>query len=82
MLIDELFAANFVNHIALPGITTDRESAKQSPAIAHTAFSDFHATFEGMSTEEHKPVQRSPRASGGWLFITMKAILNSYQTRK
>jgi len=50
-VIDELFAANFVDHSALPGIAADREGAKQFFAMAHSAFPDFHSTLEDMFAE-------------------------------
>ncbi len=57
-VIDELFAANFVDHSAVPGIAADREGAKQFFAMAHSAFPDFHSTLEDMFAEGDKVVQR------------------------
>ncbi len=57
-VIDELFAANFVDHSALPGTAADREGTKQFFAMAHSAFPDFHSTLEDMFAEGDKVVQR------------------------
>ena len=57
-VIDELFATNFVDHSAVPGIAADREGLKQYFAMAHSAFPDFHSTLEDMFAEGDKVVQR------------------------
>ena len=57
-IIDELCAANFVDHSAPPGIEPDREGYKQFFAMAHSAFPDFHSTLEDMFAEGDKVVQR------------------------
>jgi steroid delta-isomerase-like uncharacterized protein len=57
-VIDELFAANFVDHSAPPGIAPDREGYKQFFAMTHSAFPDFHSTLEDMFAEGDKVVQR------------------------
>ena len=57
-VIDELFAANFIDHTALPGAASDREGAKQFFAMAHNAFPDFRSTLEDMFAEGDKVVQR------------------------
>ena len=57
-VIDELFAANFVDHSAIPGIASDREGTKQYFAMAHSAFPDFHSTLEEWFAEGEKVVQR------------------------
>ncbi len=57
-VIDEIVAANFVQHDAPPGITADREGMKQFFAMAHSAFPDFHSTLEDMFAEGDKVVQR------------------------
>ena len=57
-VIDELVAANFVDHSAPPGVAPDREGYKQFFTMAHTAFPDFHSTLEDMFAEGDKVVQR------------------------
>ncbi|MFQ5996820.1 MAG: ester cyclase [Dehalococcoidales bacterium] len=57
-VIDELFATNFVDHSVFPGMTADREGAKQFFTMAHTVFPDFHSTLEDMFAEGDKVVQR------------------------
>ncbi len=57
-IIDELVAANFVQHDAPPGLSADREGMKQFFAMAHSAFPDFHSTLEDMFAEGDKVVQR------------------------
>jgi steroid delta-isomerase-like uncharacterized protein len=57
-VIDELFATNFVDHSAVPGIAADREGLKQYFAMVHSAFPDFHSTLEDMFAEGDKVVQR------------------------
>ncbi len=57
-VMDELFAANFVDHSAAPGISADREGLKQFFAMVYSAFPDFHSTLEDMFAEGDKVVQR------------------------
>ncbi len=57
-IIDEIVAANFVQHDAPPGLSADREGMKQFFAMAHSAFPDFHSTLEDMFAEGDKVVQR------------------------
>ncbi len=57
-VIDELCAANFVDHSAPPGVAPDREGYKQFFAMTHSAFPDFHSTLEDMFAEGDKVVQR------------------------
>jgi steroid delta-isomerase-like uncharacterized protein len=57
-VIDELFAPNFVDHSAIPGLANDREGYKQFFANTHSAFPDFHSTLEDMFAEGDKVVQR------------------------
>ncbi len=57
-VIDELVAANFVDHSAPPGIASDREGYKQFFAMTHSAFPDFHSTLEDMFAEGDKVVLR------------------------
>ncbi len=57
-IIDEIVAANFVQHDAPPGLSADREGMKQFFAMAHSAFPDFKSTLEDMFAEGDKVVQR------------------------
>ncbi len=57
-VIDELVAANFIDHTAPPGAASDREGYKQFFAMAHNAFPDFRSTLEDMFAEGDKVVQR------------------------
>jgi len=57
-VIDELVAANFIDHSALPGAAPDREGYKQFFAMTRTAFPDFHSTLEDMIAEGDKVVER------------------------
>ena len=57
-VIDELVAANFVDHSAPPGVAPDREGYKQFFTMAHSAFPDFHSTLEDMIAEGDMVVQR------------------------
>jgi steroid delta-isomerase-like uncharacterized protein len=43
---DELFAENFVDHSALPGIPANREGVKQLFTMLRAAFANFHVTIE------------------------------------
>jgi len=45
-LIDELFAADYVDHTNPPDWPPGREGHKQIVALYHTAFPDFHYTIE------------------------------------
>jgi steroid delta-isomerase-like uncharacterized protein len=71
-IMDELFAANFVDHSAAPGIAPDRDGLKQFFAMVHSAFPDFHSTLEDMFAEGDKVVQRfTARGThkGDWMGI-------------
>ena len=57
-VMDEIIAANFVDHTALPGVAPDREGYKQFFAMTRSAFPDFHSTLEDMIAEGDKVVQR------------------------
>ena len=57
-VIDEIVAANFVQHDPPPGITADREGMKQFFTTHLSAFPDFHSTLEDMFAEGDKVVQR------------------------
>ncbi len=71
-VIDELLAANFVDHSAPPGIAPDRDGYKQHFAMVHSALPDHHTTLEDMFAEGDKVVQRfTARGShkGEWMGI-------------
>ncbi len=57
-VIDELCAANFVDHTALPGLAPDREGYKQFFAMSRSALPDFHSTLEDMIAEGDKVAER------------------------
>ncbi len=57
-VIDELVAANFIDHSAPPGAASDREGYKQFFAMTHEAFPDFRSTLEDMIAEGDLVVQR------------------------
>ena len=57
-VIDELCAANFVDHTALPGVTPDREGYKQFFAMSRSALPDMHSTLEDMIAEGDKVAER------------------------
>jgi predicted ester cyclase len=71
-VVDELVAANFVQHDAPPGITPDREGMKQFFSAHHSAFPDFHSTLEDMFDEGEKVVEgfrEWGRKKGEWMGI-------------
>ena len=57
-VIDELCAANFVDHTALPGVAPDREGYKQFFAMSRSALPDFHSTLEDLIAEGDKVAER------------------------
>ena len=59
-VFDELFAADFGQHVAstLPGTWGDREAAKQTFATIFGAFPDWQVTVEDMIAEGDKVVGR------------------------
>lgn len=57
-LLDEVMADDFVEHEALPGMSTDREAPKQLFAMVHAAFPDFRMIVEDMIAEDDKVVAR------------------------
>lgn len=54
--IDQLVAADFVNHNPLPGATPDREGFKRGIAMLRAAFPDLHYIDEDMIAEGDKVV--------------------------
>jgi predicted ester cyclase len=45
-LIDELFATDYVEHVAQPGVPPTREGFKQAAIALRTAFPDLHYVIE------------------------------------
>jgi steroid delta-isomerase-like uncharacterized protein len=56
--MDELLAADFVNHAAVPGVTPDREGYKQFVTMHHTGFPDFDVNVEDVVAEGDKVARR------------------------
>jgi predicted ester cyclase len=56
--IDEIYAANFVDHSPFPGTTPDREGIKQFISIIRDAFPDIKLTIEDLIAESDKVVER------------------------
>lgn len=56
--LDELFAADFVDHNSFPGQSHGLEGAKELIRIYRTAFPDVHWTIEDQIAEEDKVVTR------------------------
>ncbi len=57
-MIDELFAADYVDHTNPPDWAPGREGHKQIVALYHAAFPDFHYTIEHQVAEEDLVVVR------------------------
>ena len=57
-IIDELFAANFVNHTPARGLPPDREGFKQFAVAYRAGFPDLQATLEEIIGEGDKVVTR------------------------
>jgi steroid delta-isomerase-like uncharacterized protein len=58
-VIDELTAADFVEHEEMPGLGPGREGVKQFFAMMETAFPDFQMKIEDVIAEGDKGVVRS-----------------------
>ena len=58
-LIDELFAADFVEHEEFPGLAGGREGVKQFFTMMRTAFPDFRMDVDDLIAEGDKVVARS-----------------------
>ncbi|MDX1416965.1 MAG: ester cyclase [Candidatus Promineifilaceae bacterium] len=57
--VDELIAADFVEHEELPpGVPAGREGTKAAAAMLHSAFPDFKAMIEDVVAEDDKVVLR------------------------
>ena len=50
-VLDEVFAANFVDRTALPGSSSDREGLKQLVTMFSAAFSDTSTTVDDLIAE-------------------------------
>ena len=57
-LIDELFAPDFVDHSAVPGLPADREGVRMFFGAMHAAFSGLHVTVEDQIAEGDRVVTR------------------------
>lgn len=57
-LIDELFAENFVEHEAFPGLSAGREGVRQFFSMMHSAFEGFRMDVEDMIAEGDRVVAR------------------------
>jgi steroid delta-isomerase-like uncharacterized protein len=58
LVLDELLADDFVFHVAVPGLTPDRDGYKRFFDMHHTAFPDFQATVEDVIVEGDKIMHR------------------------
>jgi steroid delta-isomerase-like uncharacterized protein len=57
-LIDEMIAADFVNHAEVPGLPTGREGVKVLFAAFHRCFDGFHAVIHDQVAEGDRVVTR------------------------
>ena len=58
MIVDEIYAADFVNHSPFPNTTPDREGIKQGIKNVLNAFPDVELTIEDLIAENDKVVER------------------------
>jgi len=58
MIVEEIYADNFIDHSPFPGTTPDREGIKQFIKIIHDAFPDIKLTIEDLIAESDKLVER------------------------
>ena len=58
MIVDEIYAVNFIDHSPLPGTMPDREGIKQFIRIIRDAFPDIKLTIEDLIAEGDKVVER------------------------
>jgi steroid delta-isomerase-like uncharacterized protein len=58
-LIDELFAADFVDHEEFPGLEGGREGVKQFFTMMRTAFPDLRMAIDDLIAEGDKVVARA-----------------------
>jgi predicted ester cyclase len=56
--VDELLAANYIDHTALPGTSPGPEGLKQFTSMFHAAFPDLHFTIEDLIAEGDTVVVR------------------------
>ena len=56
--VDELYAADFARHSALPGMTPDREGYKQGVSMNFAVFGDVQSTLEDIVAEGDKVAVR------------------------
>ncbi len=57
-VVDDIYAADFVDHSPFPGTTPDREGIKQFINIIRDAFPDIKLTSEDLIAESDKVVER------------------------
>lgn len=55
---DKLLSPDYVHHVILPGVTSDREGRKQLVSMIHSAFYDLQLTLENMVAEGSKVAVR------------------------
>ena len=58
MIVDEIYAVNFIDHSPLPGTMPDREGIKQFIRIIRDVFPDIKLTIEDLIAEGDKVVER------------------------
>ncbi len=57
-IINEIYATDFINHSAPPGLTPDREGYKQFASMYRSAFPDLQMTVEDQIAEGDKVTTR------------------------
>ena len=57
-VIDEIYAADFVNHSPFPGTTPDRDGLKESVKAYRGAFPDIRLTIEDLIAKGDRVVER------------------------
>jgi steroid delta-isomerase-like uncharacterized protein len=57
-VVNELLAADYINHLGPPGLPPGREGLKQLASIYITAFPDVHVTIEDQIAEGDRVVSR------------------------
>ena len=58
VVVNEIYAANFIDHSPFPGTTPDREGIRQFIKIMRDAFPDIKLTIEDLIAESDKVVER------------------------
>ncbi|MDY6917331.1 MAG: ester cyclase [Chloroflexota bacterium] len=61
-VIDEIYAAHFVNHSPFPSTTPDRDGLKESVKAYRGAFPDIRLTIEDLIAKADRVVERVPAA--------------------